>query len=457
MSTISDRMLEQWLQEIIQQSSSSPLDNIPPVNLRNISRDPTEQSPYGSSLNVPPFFQTNLRNIAPNVNNHTNHLPRPLRHPPRNHHQHEEETSSSSSSSIQFPEYDETMYRYHRNIADYQHTMLQMMECMESNQRRPIRQQNAILDNMIYPFNRNMQEYNSIMRESLDVLRELHQLPNATNVPTPRELPTHDYTPRPSAIPARQAPSPGPDAVRTTSSIQELYSLLPLMRYLHIPEGRFTEMRTPPPVHHIQPLPNNMRRLTPEQIQLSTRNYTYVAPTSEGGGVATVPPPVCPISLEEFRNGDSITQIQQCRHEFRTEYLNRWFQRDARCPICRCNLWDVIYPVIPPSSSNVPVPPLVESDASLSLMGSRPLRLRALSEPHIYRNNHRETHPPAIPLPEVPSLPSNTVSDSSSREIQHWLSTILSTRYPGFSNMDVDITYTVEYDVSMNPVSTQLL
>lgn len=429
MSAISDRILEQWLQEIIQQSAStstsSPLDN--------------------------------------------HHVPRPL---PRNHRRREDESAPASSSNpasrpfVRFPEYDETMYRYHRNVADYQHIMLQMMECMESNQRRPVRQQTAMLDNMFYPYNRNMQEYNTIMRESLDILRELHQLPSAHvhNVFAPAHENERTH--------ARTVPR------TSSSSVQEFYSLLPLMRYLHIPEAHHRQV--PIPVPQPLPVPPATRRLTPEQIQLSTRSYTYVAPAATTVTTPTPVIPVCAISLEEFRNGDSITQIQHCRHEFRTEYLNRWFQRDSRCPICRCNLWDVMYP------STQGTVPLVESDASLSLTGHgpRPLRLRAMSEPHVYRNNNNNHNslpgsldtgevgswgnpslgePFLLPLPlpardthSPPSVTSPSISmpETTNREIQQWLNTILSTRYPGFSNMDVDITYTVEYDLSMNPVST---
>ena len=162
MSTVSERIIEQWLQELINQSSQ-PSQSFPP-----------------SLDNLPPsfFHTTNIRNNE-NRNNRNQNVPRNREGvsepgPP---------SSAPAPAPIRFPEYDESMYRYHRNMADYQHVMLQMMECMESNRRLPARQQNAILDNMIYPFNRNMQEYNTIMRQSLDILSEMHRHPSA-NIPS---------------------------------------------------------------------------------------------------------------------------------------------------------------------------------------------------------------------------------------------------------------------------------
>jgi hypothetical protein len=412
MSTISERILEQLLQELMSQSPSPSLDNLPP------------------------FFQTtNIRNND-NRNNHRNQNPNP--NVPRN----REEVEHGQP--IRFPEYDESMYRYHRNITDYQHVMLQMMECIESNRRLPVRQQNALLDNMIYPFNRNMQEYNTIMRQSLDILGEMHRHPTATHVPH-IPPPLHNNN-----IHRNTAP--------TNTTMSEFYTLFPFVRLPERPLPSPFPTTIPSQPTTTTTTTNVIRRLTPAQIQLATRNYIYMTPNT----TTTTPPPlppVCAICLEEFRIGDSITQIRQCRHEFRTEYLSRWFQRDSRCPVCRCNLWDV--PSVPsvPSvplatttttttidSSMLSIPPsfpLVEltiMDASSAIIP--PFRTRSMSEPHVFRSGNNS----------ITMTPPPTMSDTSNHEIQQWLNTILSTRYPGFSNMDVDITYTVEYDVSMNPV-----
>ena len=47
---------------------------------------------------------------------------------------------------------------------------------------------------------------------------------------------------------------------------------------------------------------------------------------------------ICPISLEEFRNGESLTRINHCGHVFRSTELSRWFVRNPHCPSCRYDI-----------------------------------------------------------------------------------------------------------------------
>jgi len=47
---------------------------------------------------------------------------------------------------------------------------------------------------------------------------------------------------------------------------------------------------------------------------------------------------ICPISLEEFRDGESITRINHCGHVFKSTELSRWFIRNAHCPTCRYDI-----------------------------------------------------------------------------------------------------------------------
>ena len=44
---------------------------------------------------------------------------------------------------------------------------------------------------------------------------------------------------------------------------------------------------------------------------------------------------VCPISLEPIENNDVVTKINRCGHIFKHAHLQRWMQRDNRCPVCR--------------------------------------------------------------------------------------------------------------------------
>jgi len=47
---------------------------------------------------------------------------------------------------------------------------------------------------------------------------------------------------------------------------------------------------------------------------------------------------ICPISLEEFRDGESLTKIIYCGHIFKTNELSRWFLRNSHCPSCRYDI-----------------------------------------------------------------------------------------------------------------------
>ena len=46
----------------------------------------------------------------------------------------------------------------------------------------------------------------------------------------------------------------------------------------------------------------------------------------------------CPISLEEFREGEPLMRIYGCGHIFKAFELQRWFLRNTKCPTCRYNI-----------------------------------------------------------------------------------------------------------------------
>jgi len=46
----------------------------------------------------------------------------------------------------------------------------------------------------------------------------------------------------------------------------------------------------------------------------------------------------CPISLESFRENDTVTMIKHCGHIFKPNEIQLWFQNTVRCPICRYDI-----------------------------------------------------------------------------------------------------------------------
>ena len=46
----------------------------------------------------------------------------------------------------------------------------------------------------------------------------------------------------------------------------------------------------------------------------------------------------CPISLDEFADGELVCQIRHCRHIFKRRNIMRWLETHTCCPVCRHDL-----------------------------------------------------------------------------------------------------------------------
>jgi hypothetical protein len=46
----------------------------------------------------------------------------------------------------------------------------------------------------------------------------------------------------------------------------------------------------------------------------------------------------CPITLEDFQDGDTVTRIRHCGHTFQNTGLSNWFTTNVRCPVCRYDI-----------------------------------------------------------------------------------------------------------------------
>jgi hypothetical protein len=67
--------------------------------------------------------------------------------------------------------------------------------------------------------------------------------------------------------------------------------------------------------------------LTNEQIEAATEIFEY--------SIGEYPHTVCPISLEEFVEGEQVCRIMHCGHIFREPAIRNWFRQNVRCPVCR--------------------------------------------------------------------------------------------------------------------------
>ena len=84
-------------------------------------------------------------------------------------------------------------------------------------------------------------------------------------------------------------------------------------------------------------------RPTNEQIQNASRIVRY-------GDIDNPLSQVCPISLDEFNDGDQIRQLLYCKHLFHQNQFQEWFKNNVRCPVCRYDVRNYI----PLSRRNTP-------------------------------------------------------------------------------------------------------
>jgi len=86
--------------------------------------------------------------------------------------------------------------------------------------------------------------------------------------------------------------------------------------------------------------------LSQSQIANATESIIY---TSEAFPEITQ----CPISLDEFEDGELVCQIRHCRHIFKRRNIMRWFETRTCCPVCRHDLENSNNE---PTSAGLPVP-----------------------------------------------------------------------------------------------------
>jgi len=404
------------------------------------------------------FFSQNNRNRTDTSHGHSeNHIPR---------------------SSLNFPEFDELIYLYNRNIQEYQYTVQEMTERMELNHRRNTRQQNTLLDNFIYPYHRNMQEYNQVTLRCLDVLQNLNALRVTQPIP-----PNNNNTHAPTGIPplrSRPMNTEIRSGTQNRNIIPEIFNISRPIEY------GFTFYPNVVPRNVITPQHTN-HLLTPAQIALTTREYIFQE--SDRSTLNTTP--VCPIMLEEFQIGNNIRQIVHCGHQFLSSSLERWFRRSCCCPVCRYNLWDIsATEPYRASDQNPPVtlspldlvvggfhPPdhsransMVDQDRLLDMEPDVSTTFLSTMSPHslmtsspnatVLRTSTLGSNLLSLPpisqrILDIP-LSADTSTDISNTDmniesiaentIRNWISSFLQNQPNQFPNIDLDISYTVEYD-----------
>ena len=93
------------------------------------------------------------------------------------------------------------------------------------------------------------------------------------------------------------------------------------------------EFRTQPSLFDEPPPNPNQQPLSMDQIVNATTTFEFNDEVR-----STLSDYRCPISLENFQNGDSLCRINGCGHVFNKRVLLNWLQRSSQCPVCRYNL-----------------------------------------------------------------------------------------------------------------------
>ena len=160
--------------------------------------------------------------------------------------------------------------------------------------------------------------------------------------------------------------------IRTILNITE--NILPVQR--PISSSRRAPATTPPRVNTTSVAPRNIRNTTNNTLDSATTNrllqwlmrnpssyvleFDTILPTTTTTRNTTVPTSLqiqtattlftyepqenpltvntCPITLEDFREGERLMRINGCGHIFKANALHHWFERNHRCPSCRYDI-----------------------------------------------------------------------------------------------------------------------
>ena len=158
-------------------------------------------------------------------------------------------------------------------------------------------------------------------QEVRDYYQEIrHQiLQNVNDTPPPRTPPPMTPLSRTPRTPLPRTPLRTLSGRSLTTQNQRGQSSLNDLLYLY-----FIPTTTPNPTNQ-----RNTDVLTDQQIISATENVIIDLNTLDLNNN------VCPISLENYRNGETVLKIKHCNHMFKTMHLMLWFRSNCVCPVCR--------------------------------------------------------------------------------------------------------------------------
>jgi hypothetical protein len=168
--------------------------------------------------------------------------------------------------------------------------------------------------------------YNAQTRSILDILRAIRQdISTTNNIPIPRQAPIgsnrRHY--------ARNATTGLPTSAPGNSQLPVRLFNIDLFSSIY---------NTPTNLEDVAVRP------TVQQLAAALETITYVPSELTSSR--------CPITLEDFVQGDVITRIRPCGHIFHTQSIRNWFNNRVRCPVCRCDIREYVEEAAVDISSN---------------------------------------------------------------------------------------------------------
>jgi hypothetical protein len=181
--------------------------------------------------------------------------------------------------------------------------------------------------NMINTLREVMLGYNTNMRLFLESINSMQQSINMVIEEQQNVQPTQIPVPPPT-----QAPVPPPTPAPTPQTQQRFFPRN-ATNFAGVPLRRFNvDLLTQ--LYNTQPMYDVIVRPTTEQLNAALETITFHAQENRTS--------TCPITLEEFVEGETVTRIRHCGHIFNTQSINNWFNRRVRCPVCRYDIRDYI-------------------------------------------------------------------------------------------------------------------
>ena len=228
----------------------------------------------------------------------------------------------STGVPVQLPNINNRNQRYVDQMAIV-HTLREIMNACNSNTRE--------YSSNMREYSSNFHEYSSNIDFVLQILRTMYEESNADNRRTSSSLETNpENTFQPTTSPTTNAgptsnagPRPSTNSVSSPSPLTAYYTIRQIYNTPQVNTREDVIVR-----------PSN------EEINRATQGLVYsndiIFMNSQ-----------CPISLDEFTEGELVRRILHCGHTFREAPIRRWFETNVRCPVCRHDIRDI--------SNNLPV------------------------------------------------------------------------------------------------------